>query len=79
MSLTSTYDRGTLVFDMKHEEFYFFEMKFNGFAMSVRVPGKFVGIDQDGNQIPELQMRWNTDIRKATPEECVALKFMGVK
>ena len=73
------YDHGALVFDLKREEYYFFEMKFNNHAMSVRIPDSFVGIDSRGKPIPELQMRWNSDIREATPEERTAFKLMGVK
>ena len=70
---------GELIFNKKDNTFYYYEGRLQGYALSLRHMEKSIGIDMNGNPIPELIIAWMHQLRRATREERSALRLMGVR
>jgi hypothetical protein len=70
---------GALVYHKKEDDFYYFESRFNGYTMALQKMDDPIGLDMDGNPIPNLIMAWTMDVRLATPEERSAFRLMRAR
>jgi hypothetical protein len=71
--------RGELIYNKKDDTFYYYEGRLQGYALSLRSMTESVGIDMNGEPIPELTIAWKHQVRRATREERSALRLMGVR
>lgn len=70
---------GELVYSKKDDTFYYYEGRLQGYALSLRHMDKAVGIDMNGDPIPELTIGWLHQVRRATPEERSAFRLMRAR